>query len=85
MEVNRNNDSANSETPIDRAVRLIFAGRAASLAEALGVSPATVSCWKRSDRRPGELVGTIPVRYHARLLQIAKARGAEFTAADLMA
>ena len=85
MEVNKNDVSANAVTPIDKAVRLIFDGRAASLAEALGVSPATVSCWKRADRRPGGLVGTIPVRYHSRLLQIASERGAAFGAADLVA
>lgn len=83
MVVNKNDDSANSPTPLDRAVRLIFEGRAASLAEALGVSPATVSCWKRGDRR-GELAGTIPARYHNRLLKIARSKKAKFTAADFV-
>jgi hypothetical protein len=71
--------------PLDSVVKKIAGGRYAELARMLEVSRSTVSCWRSTDRRRPEMIGVIPQRYHAKIIDLAREMGRELTAEDLIA
>jgi DNA-binding transcriptional regulator YdaS (Cro superfamily) len=58
-------------------------GGPSKVAADVGVHPTRVSNWKR-DRAKGGTGGTIPQAHHLAILRLAKERGVELSADDLL-
>jgi hypothetical protein len=62
-------------SPLQIVIDAIADGKPAKLARLLGVHRSTVSGWKNSQRRAKGMCGTIPQKYLANVMKIARSQG----------
>jgi transposase-like protein len=70
-------------TPIDVIVAKVAGGCDAEAARLIGVARSTLSCW-RSAKRRGPLAGAVPMKYHARILELAQEQNVTITPDELL-
>ncbi|WP_156771445.1 hypothetical protein [Labrys sp. WJW] len=76
--------STAEKKPLEMVVKKLTNGNYRAFAQGIGVSPSTVSCWNNPERRADGLVGTIPMKHHAKVFDLADRLGIPFSYDDLL-
>lgn len=69
--------------PLDNVIAKLGLRGDTDLANRLNLAKSTVTCWRYANRR-GDMAGTIPARYHAPILKIAKSLGVTLSTSDMV-